>query len=185
MKTVSFLLTLVFVFSLFSCSRDDIENNYYYGEQNGSSTNTTDTDNDDSDDDTGSSATEYSGVMTVAQAQTTSIYDIVTVGAYVVGSCQKSMKYADFEAPFEGSTAILLADQPIDSATFMPTNDDSRLFPVRINDYSKVRSSINLVDNPQFWNTYIVIRGERIKYLNRAGLGYVDHIESDLLTDDE
>ena len=36
----------------------------------------------------------------------------IWVEGYIVGACHQSIKYAEFEPPFTGSSAILLADRP-------------------------------------------------------------------------
>lgn len=48
--------------------------------------------------------------MTVAEAQEATVGEVICVRGYIVASCTRSMRNADFTEPFEGSTAIILAD---------------------------------------------------------------------------
>ena len=62
--------------------------------------------------------------LTVAEAQEATIGEVICVKGYIVASCTRSMKNADFMEPFEGSTAIILADEPVDLEYFQFESDE-------------------------------------------------------------
>lgn len=149
------------------------EKNYYFNTTENQETQTQTSGSDDGDDDSGDGGEEDSDVLSVAQAQAaTDETEIVVVG-YIVASCAKSMKNTDFTAPFEGSTAIVLADEPVDTANAPLSPTDPCLFPVCISTYTDTRESLNLEDNPGLWNQRIMIAGWKKNYLNRPGISQV------------
>ena len=92
----------------------------------------------------------------------------ICVKGYVVASTQRSMNNIDFEAPFSGSSAIVLADQKAEVGTGL---NSEILMPVCLTDCSKsIRAALNLVDNPKNHNHLIYIYGVRQTYLSRPGL---------------
>lgn len=166
LKTLFIVLTCLLV--TMGCEK----NYYYYGDDssevdddNDDETTKNDS-NDDSDDDSGYT---QGVVLTVAEAQEVTDGTDILVKGYVIGSCTKSMKNAVFCAPFAGTTAIILADDPVD-ANDLPSYSDPCLFPVCISTYDYIRDELNLEGNPQLWNTRITVSGIKNKYLGRAGL---------------
>lgn len=107
--------------------------------------------------------------LTVAEAQAANIGEVICVKGYIVASCTRSMANADFMEPFDGSTAIILADTPVDLDDFIFFNDDL-LFPVCLTDYKDVRAALNLTDNPSLWNRQIFITGVKSSYMRLPGL---------------
>ncbi len=107
--------------------------------------------------------------LTVAEAQEAEIGTVICVRGYIVASCTRSMGNADFMEPFEGSTAIILADAPVDLDDFQYATDDD-LFPVCLTDYADIRAALNLTDNPQLWNREIFITGVKATYMRCPGL---------------
>ena len=103
---------------------------------------------------------------TVAEAIETEMGTYLCVKGYIVASTYRSMSNACFEAPFSGSSAILLADTPV-SDTEMP----ELVIPVCLTDCSKtIRKNLNLEDNPDNWNHLIYIYGYMDSYLGEFGL---------------
>lgn len=107
--------------------------------------------------------------MTVAEAQEATVGDVICVRGYIVASCTRSMSNADFRPPFEGSTAIILADAKVDLDDFQYATDDD-LFPICLTDYKDIRTALNLVDNPGLWNKQVFITGVKSRYMNLPGL---------------
>lgn len=107
--------------------------------------------------------------MTVAEAQEATVGEVICVRGYIVASCTRSMRNADFTEPFEGSTAIILADEPTDLDDFKYLTDE-HLFPVCLTEYKDVRAALNLVDNPQLWNRLVYISGVKSRYMSMPGL---------------
>lgn len=95
--------------------------------------------------------------------------EVICVRGYIVASCTRSMRNADFTEPFEGSTAIILADEPADLDDFKYLTDE-HLFPVCLTEYKDVRAALNLVDNPQLWNRLVYISGVKSRYMSMPGL---------------
>lgn len=107
--------------------------------------------------------------LTVAGAQAEELGEVICVRGYVVASCSRSMSNADFKAPFAGSTAIILADEPVDLDDFQYVTDE-HLFPVCLTDYKDVRAALNLEDNPRLWNRMIFITGVKARYMSCPGM---------------
>ena len=97
------------------------------------------------------------------------IGEVLCVKGYIVASCTRSMKNADFMEPFDGSPAIILADEPVDLEYFQFESDE-HLFPVCLTDYKDVRAALNLEDNPSLWNKQIFIMGVKSRYMSCPGL---------------
>lgn len=107
--------------------------------------------------------------LTVAEAQEADIDEVICVRGYIVASCVRSMKNADFLEPFEGSTAIILAEEPVDIDYFQYETDDD-LFPVCLTDYKDKRAALNLEDNPELWNRRVLILGTKARYMSVPGM---------------
>lgn len=131
-----------------------------------------DGDNNEDGDDTGGDSPDDVTGLTVKEAMKALDGETVTVKGYIVGACSRAMKNADFEKPFTGRTAIVLRSRPVADGEVLSGEDDD-LMPVCINDYKESSTALNLEDNPELWNTRIVITGIRTKYLARPGIKYV------------
>ncbi len=90
----------------------------------------------------------------------------VCVGGYIVASCTMSIKNIDYTYPFEGSTAIILADDTVGTDSILPT----AIMPVCLTDWPQLRSVFNLVDNPGVHNKRAILTGTISKYMYRKGL---------------
>lgn len=116
--------------------------------------------------------------LTIAQAQLLADGTPVCVKGYIVASCERSISNADYTSPFEGTTAIVLADKPsnADDNQF----ETNELFPICLTDAaSGIRTSFNLAANPQYWNQYVYIYGTKDGYMSLNGMKKVKAIEVD------
>ena len=109
-----------------------------------------------------------SSALTVAQAIEEEPGKWITVKGYIVAAAESSIKNADYHNPFAGKTAILLADEPSDGT-------DEQIFdalmPISLSDAAKgISASYNLQDNPNYWNSFVYIRGIRKSYLSAPGI---------------
>jgi hypothetical protein len=112
---------------------------------------------------------------TVAEAIDAEIGSYLCVRGYIVASTQRSIKNADFEAPFEGSTAIVLADKMDEEDTMF---DYDEVLPVCLTDCSKgIRNALNLPDNPGNKNRLVYIYGTKERYLYVPGLKNVQQYQ--------
>lgn len=84
----------------------------------------------------------------------------VYVRGYIVGSCQRTIKNADFEAPFEGHTALLLADRP---------GERQNVIAIHLKQ-GTMRSDLNLEDHPENQGKTLRVRGKQGTYLGVAGM---------------
>lgn len=117
--------------------------------------------------------------MSVREVQSNGNGEPVWLVAYIVASCQRSMKNCDFTAPFEGSSAIVLSDTPIGTNTDIEYTD-AGLLPVCLTTHTAIRNKLNLVNNPQLWNKRIYLVGMKGKYMSRDGIKNVfDYIIAD------
>lgn len=90
----------------------------------------------------------------------------VCVGGYIVASCSISIKNIDYTYPFEGSTAIVLADDTVSADGTLPT----AIMPVCLTDWTDLRKELNLVDNPNLHNKRAILTGTITKYMYKKGL---------------
>jgi hypothetical protein len=107
--------------------------------------------------------------LTVAQAQLVEDGTPIVIKAYIVASTTRSINNADFEAPFSGSSAIVVADVP-DSLV----QDRNQLFPICLTDRSKARAALNLEDNPDIWNHIVFLSGTKERYMGMDGMKKVN-----------
>ena len=84
----------------------------------------------------------------------------VYVRGYIVGSCQRSIKNADFEAPFEGHTALLLADR---------RDEREKVVAIHLKT-GAMRSALNLEDHPENQGKALRVRGKQGSYLGTVGM---------------
>lgn len=88
----------------------------------------------------------------------------VYVKGYIVGSCQRSIKNADFDAPFEGHTALLLAD-----------SKDERTEVITIHlKTGTMRNTLNLEDHPENQGKTLRVKGRQGTYLGTVGMSEED-----------
>lgn len=125
----------------------------------------TEKDNDDSE------KTKDGAEVTVAQFLRINGHPMVYVTGYIVGSCQRSLKNADFEPPFEGHTAVLLADTPGEQNT-------DYIIAVHLKK-GAMRDNLNLEDNPENFGRKIRVWGTKSTYLGLPGFpeGYIEGYE--------
>lgn len=103
---------------------------------------------------------QQGSVVTVSQFLNNTITYEVYVQGYIVGSCQRSVKNADFEAPFEGHTAILLADRK---------DEKEKVIAIHLKT-GEVRDAINLEDHPENCGKRLRIKGTQSTYLGTVGM---------------
>ena len=106
--------------------------------------------------------------LTVAEALNVEPGYWKVVKGYIVAAAESSIKNADFRTPFAGKTAILLSDEPADG-----TNEQEfiNLMPISLSDAAKgISANYNLQDNPNYWNSFVYIRGIRKSYLSAPGI---------------
>ena len=116
--------------------------------------------------------------LTIEEAQLAEAGEDICVKGYLVAAGQSSLGNSDFRAPFDGSTALIMADQPSDGSDDQFVKEE--LFPVSLSDAEKgIRNNYNLEDNPQYWNSYVYILGKRTKYMSVAGLKKIQAIVVD------
>lgn len=165
MKKSRLFVFLLAMFLLASCEKAIIGDD----SNDTKNENTGGNNNDDENADQDKPTDDY---MTVAEAQSADIGEVIYVKGYIVASCTKSMKNADFYSPFSGSTAIILADEPVDTEDNQYDTTEN-LFPVCLTDYKDVRADLNLEDNPEIWNHRIYIIGVKAKYMSSPGMKQV------------
>ena len=85
------------------------------------------------------------------------------VRGYIVGSCTKSLKYAEFEPPFTNNQAVLLADKTSERRP-------DHLMSIQLKSKSDIRKALNLVDHPELLHHRILVYGYRTTYLGIYGM---------------
>lgn len=121
---------------------------------------------------------ELDGALSIAEAQEAIVGTFILVKGYIVAATTRAMSNMDFTAPFEGSSAIVLADEPSKKEDqYNGPVGYSQYFPVCLTDRKANRAELNLEDNPGHWNHLIYIWGIKSTYLRVPGLkqteGYV------------
>ncbi len=107
-----------------------------------------------------SDTTAVDSVVTVSQFINCYFPGEIWVQGYIVGSCQRSHSNADFEAPFEGRTAILLADSIGEREEVIAIHLKTGL----------MRDRVNLEDNPQHYGRLFRVKGKQGRYLGFVGM---------------
>ena len=87
----------------------------------------------------------------------------VFVKGYIVGACSTNIKHADFEAPFEWSSAILVADEQGE------TNTD-KIISIELKSGSNIRKDLNLKDHPENFGKQALFFGYPERYLGIIGI---------------
>ena len=87
----------------------------------------------------------------------------VYVTGYIVAACYQNKKYADFKPPFEGSSAILLADDPNET-------DVEKTIAIQLKSGTKMRKTVNLEDHPENHKKRLRVFGYRTDYLGLKGI---------------
>lgn len=88
----------------------------------------------------------------------------VYVKGYIVGSCQRSINNADFEAPFEGHTALLLADR---------RDEREKVITIHLKT-GTMRRALNLEDHPENQGKVLRVKGKQGSYLGTVGMSEDD-----------
>ena len=99
----------------------------------------------------------------------------VFVMGYIIGSCSTNIEHADFEAPFELSSAILLADNSEE-------RDTDKMISIGMKSGSNFRKDVNLKDHPENKGRLLCVYGYKVKYLGISGIkdvGYYFLLESE------
>ena len=86
----------------------------------------------------------------------------VWVHGYIVGACKRSIKQAEWEAPFTFDSAILLADDPEE------TEPENVISIQMVN--KQMKEEIGLAANPQNYGKHIAFFGIKQKYLGIPGM---------------
>lgn len=86
----------------------------------------------------------------------------VKVEGYIVGSCTKTIKKAEWQPPFTHPQAILLSDKKGES------NPD-KVMSVSLKK-KPMRAELNLVDHPENWGRKVYVYGVKTKYLGIPGM---------------
>ncbi len=109
--------------------------------------------------------------VTVAQFLRLDGHPMVYVRGYIVGSCQRSLSNADFEPPFEGHTAVLMADSAGEQNT-------DYMISVHLKK-GAMRDALNLEDHPENFGRKLRVWGTKFTYLGLPGFpeGYVEGYE--------
>jgi uncharacterized protein YdeI (BOF family) len=162
MKRIHILYFLLFSVLLTGCGKDILEEDSQKSESTQETTTVTEE--------------QKSTALTVAEAQEVEDGTSICVKGYIVASTTRSINNADFEYPFSGSSAIVLADEPVDAEHFQ-YEDTQLLFPICLTDRKKARNALNLEDNSQLWNHLIYIYGTKERYMSMPGMKKVEQFE--------
>ena len=116
--------------------------------------------------------------LTISQAQQVANGTPICVKGYIVAATERSINNVNYNAPFEGTSAIVLASKPSDGSYDQFYAED--LFPICLTDAVKsIRDNYNLPANPQYWNQFAYISGTKEDYLSLPGMKKVKAIEID------
>ncbi|WP_288330311.1 DUF6359 domain-containing protein [Segatella buccae] len=106
----------------------------------------------------------YTGdTVTVTDFLSYSISVQVWVKGYIVGSCASKLANADFSAPFEGASALLLAASPQET-------EATRCVTIQLKSGSSLRKRFNLVNHPELKGRQAAFFGIRETYLGQPGI---------------
>lgn len=125
------------------------------------------TDNNAGDDDSTKTEGDNTGKVrdgaevTVAQFLALDGHPMVYVTGYIVGSCQRSLSNADFEPPFAGHTAVLMADSAGEQNT-------DYMMSVHLKK-GNMRDALNLEDHPENFGRRLRVWGTKFTYLGLPG----------------
>ena len=114
------------------------------------------------------------GTLTVAEAIEADDGAQITVRGFIVGATERSMAKAIYKPPFEGKTAIILADRILSEGDGFYEDE---LLPVYIACYAPYKKVLNLVDNPEYWNKDFVVCGIKGQCFGQPGLKEVLYFE--------
>lgn len=101
--------------------------------------------------------------VSVSDFLTKKISGGVNVEGYIVASCVQNIKNADFDAPFKGATALLMADDPDERNT-------DNVISIQLKSGSKMREELNLEDHPENKGKRLRVFGYRNTYLGITGI---------------
>lgn len=185
MKTRFFLLITVAVLSFVSCEKtpyeEEVEDNTELSgggaSDNSDSDGEEDWEDSDNDSDTpyvdpdvtdgnDNSDSEYSkgDILTVSQfINAKEGLPQVYVEGYIVAACANNKKNADFDPPFNMSSAILLADSKDE-------RDVEKTVSISLKSGSNIRKALNLEENPKMLHKKVKVFGLRTTYLGLKGI---------------
>lgn len=101
--------------------------------------------------------------LTVAEFITGDYEGGAYVKGYIVGACSTNIKNADFEAPFEWSSAILVADNKGET-------DTDKMISIELKSGSKIREQFNLKDHPENFGKQALFFRYPERYLGIIGI---------------
>jgi hypothetical protein len=108
----------------------------------------------------GTIASPYS----VSDAQMVKVADDVWIQGYIVGAVSGSIGAGCvWSVPTSISANILLSDDTI-------ARDSRRVLPVQLTTNKKIRSRLNLEDNPELLHQFIIVRGRLDTYYSVPGI---------------
>ena len=107
-------------------------------------------------------------VLTVVEAVQAELGEIITVRGYIVGATSRTMNNAKYMPPFEGRSALILADLPPEE--FMNSFVPDEELPVCLTDFKQYQDDYNLVDHPEYWGKRVTVIGVKSTYLSVPGL---------------
>lgn len=112
--------------------------------------------------------------LTVAEAIEADEGTQIKVRGFIVGATERSMAKAIYKPPFEGKTAIILADRILSEGDGFYEDE---LLPVYIACFAPYKKALNLVDNPEYWNKEFVVCGIKGQCFGQPGLKEVLYFE--------
>ncbi len=146
-------------------SSDDIDNNKDDDEDKGDDTGTNDNGGtgEDNNDEGGTQEPDNTGyhtgdIVSVSEFLKKDIRCQVWVVGRIVGDCTRNKKYAEFDAPFTHSQAVLIADRPNEK-------DIEKTVAICLTTNKGMRNTLNLADNSENYNQYVAVFGFRVSYL--------------------
>ena len=116
-----------------------------------------------SDGDQGEDLYACGDTITVAQFLLPGQFSYINVKGYIVGCCQRNVKNADFVAPFDVPSNLLLADSPDE-------RDTEKMMSVELRSGTTIRDMLNLKEHPEMLHRKILVSGYREKYLGIYGI---------------
>ena len=100
----------------------------------------------------------------VSDARLVKVADDVWIQGYIVGAVSGSIGAGCvWSVPTFISANILLADDTI-------ARDSHRVLPVQLTTNKKIRSRLNLADNPELLHQFIIVRGRLDTYYSVPGI---------------
>lgn len=123
----------------------------------------------------------------VSDAQMVKVPDDVWIQGYIVGAVSGSIGAGCvWSVPTSISANILIADDTL-------ARDSRRVLPVQLTTNKKIRSRLNLEDNPELLRQFIIVRGRLDTYYSVPGIRDItayrlvggEEISGDITVEDE